>query len=142
MAIAVVNRLRHCGTLYPPCIALSQTKTAQPASQANSEPTVEPKTAAQATAEAEITPQSSQEAETTPELTEKKHTTLKPAAKRKPSSKTSARSHSWQVKVTYILSIPPYTEIIVYDNDNHLARRGIELSAARLYPSLFYYHYL
>jgi hypothetical protein len=138
----VVNRLRHCGTLYPPCIALSQTKTAQPASQANSEPTVEPKTAAQATAEAEITPQSSQEAETTPELTEKKDTTLKPAAKRKPSSKTSARSHSWQVKVTYILSIPPYTEIIVYDNDNHLARRGIELSAARLYPSLFYYHYL
>lgn len=29
----------------PPCIALSQTKTAQPASQANSEPTVDPKTA-------------------------------------------------------------------------------------------------
>lgn len=34
----------------PPCIALSQTKIAQPASQANSAPTVDPKTAAQATA--------------------------------------------------------------------------------------------
>jgi hypothetical protein len=81
-------------SLPPPCIALSQTKTAQPASQANSEPTVDPKTAAQATAEAEITAQLSVEAETAPELTEKKDTTLKLAAKRKPSSKTSARSHS------------------------------------------------
>ena len=45
LVIAVVNRLKHCGTPYRPCIALSQTKTAQPASQANSEPTVDPKTA-------------------------------------------------------------------------------------------------